>query len=528
MIDLSIKQIGVLFPAFILVDGEAIVQECGPSLRRLFPALSAGEFLFDHFTSPAWDRDPCLDSLVKDGGPIQLHSSAGKYVLAGAVLKSGVSFLFALSHMPTALSLSEINLNIADFAHSDPIVAAYLQIGVLISLLEETKANAFDLVKERERSLELVSRIKSSAGFLAHDFNNLNSIIELNCLNALKAGHLADHQDHRIRVILDSVNRSIEITKALMVVAKQKNDSGFAEDIDELIRENWPYFRMIAGPRTALISDLSIGPLPIKLSRNGLINCLTSLLMNAREALDGNAGTVSISTRLDRETGMVIIEVADTGFGMDSSVLEAAFEPFFSTKETSNGVGLASVMDFAREMGGNSDLTSVPGEGTQVRIRLPANLGLGDRADEERPLGSVRQKQRSAADGLSILLVEDEPYALEALAELLIDEGYHVVPTNSANAAISALAEENFELLLTDVIMPGTDGMELAKEACRIQPDIRVMLMSGYMPEYLEMRPEWLFIRKPLDVDVLRSLIGSTSESRSERHVSAESGDTNY
>lgn len=511
MIRLSANQIGVLFPAFAMVDNQAMVQECGPSLRRLFPALNAGEFLFDHFACTAWERNPNLDYWVENGGPIQLHSRDDKFVLAGTVLRSGLSYLFALNHVPAARSLTDLNLNIADFGHTDPIVAAYLQIGVLNGLLEETKENALDLAQERGRSVELVNRIKSSAGFLAHDFNNLNSIIELNCLNALKAGHLPKDQEHRIRIILDSVTRSIEITKALMIVAKQKNDSGFDEDIDDLIRENWPYFRMIAGPQTKLLSDLNIGPLRMKISRNGLVNCLTSILMNAREALDGNAGTVSITTRFDQSAGTILIEVSDTGFGMAPSVLEAAFEPFFSTKETGNGIGLASVMDFARELGGDSDLSSVPGEGTQVRIRLPVKPGAANGREEGAAgIPDYQELGSREAGGLRILLVEDEPYALEALAELLVDEGYQVVPAISASAALTEIAAQPFDLLLTDVIMPGTDGLTLATEASRLRPGLKVIMMSGYMPEYLEMKPEWLFIRKPLDVDVLRALINST------------------
>lgn len=505
MIELSCSQLGALFPAFVIVDKHLVVSEAGPSLLRLMPELAPGTHLSDHFGQDALGRHPSLDFWAETGSTIQLESLDSRIVLMGSVLRVGQEYLLALNHAPKVETLSDVALSITDFAHSDPMVGAYMQIGVLKGLLEETKANALDLVRERQRSEELVGRIKSSAGFLAHDFNNLNSIIELNCLNALKAGNLPPDQERRIRVILDSVDRSIEITKALTIVSKQKNDSGLTEDIDEIIRENWPYFRMIAGPRTTLLSDLRLGGIKTSVSRNGLVNCLTSLLMNAREAMAGEAGSVMISSQVDRADGHIVILVADTGPGMDSSVLETAFEPFFSTKEGSYGVGLASVLDFAHEMGGDVSMTSAPGAGTKVRIWMP----LPGMLEGPKDLSTSGEASKTSGDGepaeavRSILVVEDEPYALEALSELLTDEGYAVTPALSAEEALAALDRVSFSVLLTDVVMPGMDGLALAERACRLQPKLKVVMMSGFMPEFLEMKQDWLFIRKPLDVDVL-------------------------
>jgi len=95
MIELSAEQYGVLFPAFILVDDQAVVQQCGPSIRRLIPDLAEGTPLLDHFGSPAWDRNPSLDYWAESGGPIWFHSSDGKFVLAGVACRSGKHFLFA-------------------------------------------------------------------------------------------------------------------------------------------------------------------------------------------------------------------------------------------------------------------------------------------------------------------------------------------------------------------------------------------------------------------------------------------------
>jgi signal transduction histidine kinase/CheY-like chemotaxis protein len=507
MIELSLLQLAQLFPAYVLVDQNARIVKVGPSVDRLIPGLVAGTCLFDHL-KPEPDGGLCeLERFADRHDVIHLRSMDGRFALAGQVLRFKAGYMIALSHAPFAASLAELPLSIEDFSCSDPAVPTYLQIGILQSLLEESRETAIDLARERERSVELVDRIKLSAGFLAHDLNNLHSIIELNCINALKAGLLPSDQEHRIKVILESVNRSIEATKALTIVAKQKNDSGLPEDIDELIRESWPYFRMIVGARVTLMNDLKIGPVKIELSRNGLINSLTSLLMNSREALAA-AGTAKIATWIDHETGCVQIEVSDTGAGMDPAVLETAFEPFFSTKGTGTGLGLVSVIEFAREAGGDAQIHSAPGRGTTVVITLP----LVQSARTASPLPASQAEAPDVADwrpssAVRVLVVEDEPYALEALTELLEDEGYDVTPAISAAEALAELDKARFNVLLTDVLMPECDGMQLATRAGQLDARMNIILMSGYMPEFLNMQPEWLFIRKPLDVDVLRSLI---------------------
>lgn len=516
MITLSLKQFARLFPAYVILDLQGRIVGIGPSISRLFPDLEQGAYLFDHLVSTNEGGVAELERCLQDAEAITLRSQDGRFIMAGMVLECPQGYMIGLSHAPFAANLADLPLSLADFARSDPAVPNYMQLGMLQGLLDETRENAADLARERERIADLVSRIRSSAGFLAHDFNNLHSIIELNCLNALNAGTLPPDQARRISVILEAVSRSIEATKALTIVSEQKNDSGLPEDIDELIRENWPYFRMIAGAHVNLGQNLQLGPIEVKVSRNGLINCLTSLLMNAREAMSG-AGSIDIITEIDHDAQEVRVVVADTGSGMDNSVLAMAFEPFFSTKGRGTGMGLASVIDFARDAGGDALIHSQVGQGTRVEVKLPLGQVVDQDAPEQRlPAGQTANLPAGPASEpapIRILVVEDEEYALEALAELLECEGYAVTPVLNAKAALQELEKGRFDVLLTDVVMPGSNGQSLATQAGLIDPSLNIILMSGYIPDLLELKPEWLFVRKPLDVKILRNLIRLSSRS---------------
>ena len=168
------------------------------------------------------------------------------------------------------------------------------------------------------------------------------------------------------------------------------------------------------------------------------------------------------------------------------------------------GVGLASVQEFARNMGGDVSVDSIPGEGTTVHVYLPRcdapaatvpefspALPLPATAGEPVPLPADRDWR--------ILLVDDELHAVLALTELLTEEGFTVTPATDYHQAAAALSDQNFDLLLTDVILPQSNGIALANHACDIQPGLRVIMMSGYVPTPEDMRPDWLFMRKPLD-----------------------------
>ena len=202
----------------------------------------------------------------------------------------------------------------------------------------------------------------------------------------------------------------------------------------------------------------------------------------------------------------VAVRLSDSGPGMSAAVLSRVFEPLFSTKPHGSGIGLASVQEFALEMEGEVCLDAVAGEGTSVYLYLPlAAVSAPDDADlASPPAASV------SATGLRVLIVEDEPYALEALCELVEGMGHTACAAANAAAAQDIMLAGPCDLMLSDVVLPGVGGLELARWVEARQPGIPVVLMSGYVPDARQMSARWTFIRKPIDTEQLRKVLQTT------------------
>jgi nitrogen-specific signal transduction histidine kinase len=389
-------------------------------------------------------------------------------------------------------------------------------VGMQRAMIEDSRSVAMELAYERQRSFDLLDRISRVAGFMAHDFNNFLSIIKLNCERLSREMELDPRVQRLVAIIRDTAIRGSDITRSLMTLSRQRSDSCVSITIDSLIRENLAFFKTVVGSKLELQIHLDAGDPAVLVSRVGILNSLVNLLINARDAM-ADGGAITISTGLRRALldipgskapavmqDYVAIEVADTGAGMSHDVLSKAFEPLFSTKAHGNGIGLASVLEFAREMGGDACLDSSLGKGARIYIYLPVSDGAApDAASANVPIA-----HRHAAFGAkAVLLVEDEPYALEALSEMLEAEGLAVTACGSAAQAQAALAHGQYRVLLTDIIMPGESGANLARQACAQQPGLKVILMSGYVPDAEELQADWQFIRKPMDTQMLLEMI---------------------
>jgi nitrogen-specific signal transduction histidine kinase len=386
------------------------------------------------------------------------------------------------------------------------------------AMLEESQATAIELAHERERSTSLLERTDRVAGYMGHDFNNLLSIIRLNADRLLrKFGH-DEKISNLAQIIRETAARGSNITQSLMKLSHQQTDTLLPIVIDDLIRENDTFLNSVVGSGISFDIDLQAATCESVISYNGLLNCIINLLINAREAMP-YGGRISLSTSIahglatsksgggeTEPSAYIAICVADSGSGMSEALLSRAFEPLFSSKPKGTGLGLASVRDFAKEMGGDVWLESQVGEGTTVYLHLP----LANPSAEAQTAHEFGQSADAPAIGTRhILLVEDEPYALEALAEMLEAEGYAVTPCASGEQAMHALEQQAYHLLLTDIVMPGQTGTEIARQANRGQPSIKTILMSGYVPDSASLEPGWMFIRKPMDSDELLRLVAS-------------------
>lgn len=505
------------YPASIVIDGDMKILSAGSSIKRHHPSVKAGADLFDLFTWESESSEGTFTELADTGTMIDLVSKEYPLKVRGAMVSSDGGYLIIARHLPNPLALGVGDLTMSDFAPNDPIASAMLLVGVQKAMLEEAQQAATELARARQHSAEILQRFSRVAGFMAHDFNNLLSIIRLNVERLLGDRSLTNRNKRRSEIILETTVRGSEISRSLMTLSSQRYDSSLPVQIDELIRDNLTFLKSIAGSRVSVSYAADAQNALIQTSNEGILNCLVNLVINARDAMP-EGGAIEISTGLKKLidpvkggglTEYVVIKVSDNGPGMTSAIAERAFEPLFSTKHNGNGIGLASVLDFTREMKGYSRIETRPGEGTCVFMKLPKyhpedKAEFGNVAVE---ISEAPVDLSSKLPGLSVLLVEDEPYALEALSEMLEAWGLSVRPcagVTEARAALCGNGGVDFDLLLSDIVMADGSGIDFAEEACEIHPRIQVILMSGFVPPSEKMRPTWQYIRKPMASAVLR------------------------
>ena len=513
LLDISPDRLGGWFPAYLIVNRAGAVTDAGPAMVRHCPACHVGADLFQCFELPGSGGAPDLGLLAATGRDLHLRARSSAFDFRGAVFAVEHGYFLALNLVPSNLELGGDGLQISDFAPSDPLIQGLLLVALQKAMLEESHAIAQDLARERQRSLELLERISRVAGYMAHDFNNFLSIIKLNSDRLLMSGLPANAQ-RKVRIILEIADRGSEITRSLMTLSHQRQESRTRLLLDDLIADNLAFFSTLAGAKVELRASLGAPEAVVDVSRTGLLNCLVNLIVNARDAM-ADGGTITIATDV-RTVALdpagadlrryVAVRLSDSGPGMSAAVLSRVFEPLFSTKPHGSGIGLASVQEFALEMEGEVCLDAVAGEGTSVYLYLPlAAVSAPDDADlASPPAASV------SATGLRVLIVEDEPYALEALCELVEGMGHTACAAANAAAAQDIMLAGPCDLMLSDVVLPGVGGLELARWVEARQPGIPVVLMSGYVPDARQMSARWTFIRKPIDTEQLRKVLQTT------------------
>jgi len=506
-LNLSDEQIGEILPAFLHVDRHLKISAVGPSLSRHIPGLQVGMPCADVLKIVNYD----LWSFFKDGRgvrPIQVALLCCEVHLYGNAVFHEDGCLLAVRFAPSVEFFAASGLDLSDFSHADPVILSTMLIAIQRAMLEESQNAAIEIATERQRVADLLERAGRIEGYLAHDFNNILSIIELNADRL--TGDLANDSE-KIRnitnIIKETVSRGSEITKSLMTLSHQQTDAVQPIVVDVLIRENISILHSAAGTGNTLAINLQAGKGRSVFTYNGLLNVLINLLINAREAMpDGGHISLSTSVKSDvmtskshasQQRDYIVVCISDNGKGMTDALLSRAFEPMFSSKPNGTGLGLASARNFADDVGGDVTMESTLGEGTTVILQLPAFVESGS-AMPARSLAAASLKPNLTGKQ-QILVVEDESYALAALVEILEAEGHNVTPCTSSKEALIALERGKYNILLTDIVMPNGNGTEIARLACASQPSIKVVLMSGYVPETEALQPGWMFLKKPLD-----------------------------
>jgi two-component system cell cycle sensor histidine kinase/response regulator CckA len=366
------------------------------------------------------------------------------------------------------------------------------------------------------------------ASGVAHDFNNMLTAIRLNVGELLSRHPVGDPSYQDLQQINATVTRQAGLVKKLLAFSRKQTFRNTVFDVADVLSDCSVLLGQILEETVRL--DIRHGrELPmVRADRNQIDNILVNLATNARDAMKSNGGGVlTIRTEgLDadavrkaggasaREGRWAAIHVTDTGMGMDAVTQKKIFEPFFTTKAAGEGtgLGLATVYGIVKQSGGYLFVDSVVGKGTTFSIYLPGHIPNAEEEAEIAAEEAAKTEEVKPADLAGrgrILFVEDEDAVRGIAAKTLVKRGYEVVEACDGEEALEILEEEpeSFDLLISDVVMPGLDGPSLLKEARQYLGNARIIFISGYAKEEfsdtLSSDLEISFLPKPFDIQQL-------------------------
>lgn len=371
----------------------------------------------------------------------------------------------------------------------------------------------------QSQKLEAVGRL---AGGVAHDFNNLLSVIMGHAELLLPA--VSGEQQEEIEQILEAAQRAARLTRQLLAFSRRQIIDPRVLDLNALVREMERMLRRLLGEDVELVIERGSPVAPVKADPGQLEQVLMNLAVNARDAMP-EGGRLSIATsevEVDEEPPIpaageelargryVLLSVRDTGSGIEESLLENIFEPFFTTKEhgKGTGLGLAMVYGIVRQAGGQIFVASEVGRGTDFKVYLPL-------VDEAPVPAGTRERAEPRGGGETVLLVEDEKPLLRLARRILEGHGYRVLEAAGAREALqrSQAHAGEIHLLVTDVVMPETNGRVLAESLAASREALKVLYISGYTDEAIAHRgvlaPGTRFLSKPFSAKALLAQVRS-------------------
>lgn len=386
------------------------------------------------------------------------------------------------------------------------------------------------------RESQKMEAIGQLAAGVAHDFNNLLTIIRG---NSELIGTIVDEKSEvaELNGEMDiAARRAMELTRQLLTFSRRQIMQKTFVDLNALVSGSIKMLERLLGEKIEVRANLAPEPVPIVADAGMIDQVIMNLALNARDAMpDGGCLTLStVGEVFDAETVPVhadacvgafgILEITDTGEGIDVEIQKRIFEPFFTTKEVGQGtgLGLSTVFGIVKQHEGWIELDSMVGKGTTFRLSLPA----AESATAEHVRKEIDPDFFHGTE--TVLVVDDETGVSRMVERTLVSSGYSVLTAVDGHEARKVWEENRgrIDLLVTDIVMPkGVSGLDIGREFLRDQPDLGVIFMSGYADEVVESEGDFpegcMFIAKPFIRDELMSAVRTTLDDRNQREESA-------
>jgi PAS domain S-box-containing protein len=408
---------------------------------------------------------------------------------------------------------------------SDDAGAPLRKVGAAMDISERHEADDQRVKLEHQlRQAQKLEAIGRLAGGVAHDFNNVLLAIRGYGELAMRAIARGGDATQEVGEMLAGAERAGALTRQLLAFSRRQVLRSETIDLSDIAREMETMLRPLIGEDIELVTELPDVAVLVNGDRGQLGQVIANLAVNARDAMpEGGRLTIRAAaadidaTQASDGIGgrTALLSVSDTGSGMDAETVEQIFEPFFTTKGDGTGLGLATVHGIVTQSGGSIWVYSEPDRGTTFKIYLPLVHG----PSIEQPLPAPAAA--SASLGETILLVEDDPQVRAVVGRMLETLEYRVLPAGEGEDAL-ALARAfhgPIDLLLSDLIMPGLGGRELAERLRQSRPETAVLYMSGYSDEAVVRRgvvdPDASFLEKPFATTDLAARVREILDQRS-------------
>ena len=404
--------------------------------------------------------------------------------------------------------------------YSSPAYESGRLAGIRGIIIDITVRKLLEEQLKQSQKLEAVGRL---AGGIAHDFNNiLTSIIGFSHMLLLSEELTAECKDE-VENILSIAKSGSNLTRQLLAFSRKQIVNLKNINLNDLVRKTIKMLRRLLNEKIELTTELCSPLGLIRMDEGQMEQIVMNLVLNSSDALPEGGditlrtGEVCLSfgdkTSPDTppEGEYVLLQVLDNGYGMEESVKEKVLEPFFTTKEMGKGtgLGLSMVYGIVRQNGGYLEIESEQGEGTSITVYLPRYAGTAEGGEPAAVSGAGVSKPSAR-----VLVVEDDPEVRKVLARMLESMGFFVFRAEDGEAAVSMLESESevpFDLVISDVVMPGMSGQKLADEIGKKYPGTRVLLVSGHTDDESVRKSVEAksrdYLQKPFSIDTLRAKI---------------------